>query len=580
MTSKTAPDKSSIAYFSMEVALESHIPTYSGGLGVLAGDTLRAAADLGLPMVGVTLVHRKGYFRQRLDRAGHQIEEPDPWLPEDKAELLERATSVSIEGRRVLVRAWRYWIQGAAGHRVPVYLLDTFLPDNSPWDQSLTDHLYGGDRHYRLCQEVVLGIGGVKLLRRLGHHAITTFHMNEGHAAFLSLALLEEEIGDPNLERATETDIEEVRQKCVFTTHTPVPAGHDQFSREQMQQILGRDRASALEATHCCPENLLNMTYLALRFSRYVNGVAMRHGEVSQDMFPRYPIHAITNGLHAATWTSPPFQSLYDLHLPGWRQDNLYLRYAIKIPLDEIRRAHSAAKRTLFEAVETEVGSRLDPTAFTIGFARRAATYKRADLVLSDPERLVSIARSLGRIQLVFAGKAHPQDEGGKSLIRRVIEISARYNSDLLRIAYISDYNKERGRLMTSGVDLWLNTPQKPREASGTSGMKAALNGVPSLSVLDGWWVEGWIEGVTGWAIEGSGDPTGLTEAESLYQKLAKAVLPTFYGQPEHYAEVMRASIALNGSFFNTQRMVTQYLTNAYAPKTHLMAELEVTHGN
>lgn len=578
MTQTGPLEKPRIAYFSMEIALEPHIPTYSGGLGVLAGDTLRAAADLGLPMVGVTLVHRKGYFRQRLDREGHQIEEPDPWRPEEKAELLDRMTSVNIEGRRVLVRAWRYSIRGAGGHEVPVYLLDTCASDNSPWDQSLTDHLYGGDRHYRLCQEVVLGIGGVKLLRRLGHTAITTFHMNEGHAAFLSLALLEEEIGDPDLERATEGDIEEIRQKCVFTTHTPVPAGHDQFSREQMRQILGRDRASALEATHCCPESFLNMTYLALRFSRYVNGVAMRHGEVSQDMFPRYPIHAITNGVHAATWTCPAFQSLYDLHLPGWRHDNLYLRYAIKISPDEIGRAHSAAKRALFEAVETATGSRFDPTAFTVGFARRAATYKRSDLVFRDPERLLSLADRLGPIQLVFAGKAHPQDEAGKSLIQRVIGMSSRYHSDVFRIAYVPNYDMEWGRLITSGVDLWLNTPQKPQEASGTSGMKAALNGVPSLSVLDGWWVEGWIEGVTGWAIEGSDDASGATEAESLYTKLASIILPTFYQHPEKYTEVMRSSISINGSFFNTQRMVTQYLTNAYAPKIRGTGALEVNN--
>jgi len=556
-----------IAYFSMEIALEPHIPTYSGGLGVLAGDTLRAAADLGLPMVGVTLVHRKGYFRQRLDPEGHQTEEPDPWRPEERAELLDRTTSVNIEGRRVLVRAWRYWIRGASGHQVPIYLLDTSVRDNSPWDQTLTDYLYGGDRHYRLCQEAVLGIGGVKLLRRLGHHELTTFHMNEGHAAFLTLALLEEEIGDPDLERATDADIEEIRQKCVFTTHTPVAAGHDQFSRQEMRDILGRDSASALEATHCCPENVLNMTYLALRFSRYINGVAMRHGEVSQDMFPRYPIHAITNGVHAPTWTTPAFQSLYDLRLPGWRHDNLYLRYAIKISLDEVCQAHSMAKRALFEAVETETGSRLDPTSFTIGFARRAATYKRPDLVVSNPERLVSMAGNLGPIQLIFAGKAHPQDEGGKSLILRLAEMSSRYNSDRLRIVYVPNYNMEWGRLITSGVDLWLNTPQRPQEASGTSGMKAALNGVPSLSVLDGWWVEGWIEGVTGWAIEGVGDDAG-SDTESLYTKLANTILPMFYQLPEKYAAVMRSCIAINGSFFNTQRMITQYLTNAYAPTT------------
>jgi starch phosphorylase len=445
--------------------------------------------------------------------------------------------------------------------------LDTASSENSPWDQTLTDHLYGGDAHYRLCQEVVLGIGGVKMLRRLGHNEITTFHMNEGHAALLSLALLEEQIGDSDLEKATGRDIEEVREKCVFTTHTPVPAGQDQFPRDLMQQILGHDRASVLEVSHCCPESLLNMTFLALRFSRYVNGVAMLHGDVSQDMFPRYPIHAITNGVHAMTWTSAPFQAIYDLHLPGWRRDNVYLRYAIKIPLDEIRQAHSQAKRTMFGAIESRVGQRLNPAALTIGFARRAATYKRAKLVLSDPERLISMARSLGPIQLIFAGKAHPRDEGGKSLIREVIEMSSRYASDALRIVYVPNYDMEWGKLITSGVDLWLNTPKRPQEASGTSGMKASLNGVPSLSILDGWWVEGCIEGVTGWSIASDGEVQDLTETESLYAKLANTILPMFYQQPDAYAGVMRSSIAINGSFFNTQRMVTQYLMNAYAPE-------------
>jgi glycogen phosphorylase len=352
----------------------------------------------------------------------------------------------------------------------------------------------------------------------------------------------------------------------LFSTHTPVPAGQDQFSRDLIRQILGSDRASVLEATHCCPESLLNMTFLALRFSRYVNGVAMLHGEISQDMFPRYPIHAITNGVHATTWTSAPFQAIYDLHLPGWRRDNVYLRYAIKIPLDEIRQAHSQAKRALLEAIESRAGQRLNPATFTIGFARRAATYKRMKLVLSEPERLISMARSLGPIQLIFAGKAHPRDDGGKSLIREVLETSSRYGCDALRIVYVPNYDMEWAHLITSGVDLWLNTPQRPQEASGTSGMKAALNGVPSLSVLDGWWVEGCIEGVTGWSIASDGETHGVTDTESLYEKLAHTILPMFYQQPDTYAAVRRSSIAINGSFFNTQRMVTQYLTNAYAP--------------
>jgi starch phosphorylase len=452
-----------------------------------------------------------------------------------------------------------------SGHRVGVYLLDTALPENSPWDQALTDHLYGGDQRYRLCQEVILGIGGVKLLRRLGHSEIETFHMNEGHAALLSLALLEEEIGDPDLERATDADIEEIRQKCVFTTHTPVPAGHDQFSRELMRQILGSERSSVLEVSHCCPENLLNMTFLALRFSRYVNGVAMHHGDVSQDMFPRYPIRAITNGVHATTWTSPPFQALFDRHLAGWREDNVYIRYAIKIALEEIREAHWQAKQRLLDAIGIKTGLRLDPAAFTVGFARRAAMYKRTDLVLTDLNRLMSLARSSGPIQLVFAGKAHPRDEGGKSMIRRVFEAQNRAAGAALQIVYLPNYDMEAGQLITSGVDLWLNTPQKPQEASGTSGMKAALNGVPSLSILDGWWIEGCIEGVTGWSFGGDeGSGASSADAGALYEKLERTILPMFYQRPDQYAAVMRSAIALNGSFFNTQRMVTQYVSDAY----------------
>jgi starch phosphorylase len=337
-----------VAYFSMEIALQPEIPTYSGGLGILAGDFLRSAADLGVPIAGVTLVYHKGYFRQILDRAGNQSEAPAEWLPE-RLQQVEGSASIALEGRRVHVRAWRYWIEGVGGEYVPVYLLDTNCPENSEWDRTLTDCLYGGDSRYRLCQEAILGMGGVKLLRRLGYSGLTTFHMNEGHAALLTLALLEERLGISNLEAATEMDIHEVRRQCVFTTHTPVPAGHDQFSRDLMKQILGDDHASILDATHCCPESVLNMTFLALRLSRYVNGVAMHHGEISHDMFPSYPVRAITNGVHAVTWASPPFQSLFDLHIPEWRRDNDYLidtrsefRFARSQPLTARARPRSS----------------------------------------------------------------------------------------------------------------------------------------------------------------------------------------------------------------------------------------------
>ena len=556
-----------VAYFSMEIALEPDIPTYSGGLGVLAGDTLRAAADFGVPMVGITLAYRKGYFRQILDNAGNQSEAPTQWEPSEHLQQMEGKASVVIEGRHVHVRAWRYWIKGVGAYSVPVYLLDTDCPENSEWDRTLTDSLYGGDAHYRLCQEVVLGIGGVKILRRLGYADLTTFHMNEGHASLLVLALLEERIGDSNLAEATEADIREVRRQCVFTTHTPVPAGHDQFSRELMRQVLGADRAPVLDVTHCCPEDVLNMTFLGLRFSHYINGVAMHHGAISRDMFPLYPIRAITNGVHAGTWTSPAFQNLYDRQIPEWRRDNAYLRYVIGISTEDINVAHRLAKLALLEEVTTKTGVTLDVDAMTIGFARRAATYKRFDLLFADQPRLRDISEHTGPLQIVYAGKAHPQDEPGKDQIRQIFKHATELNGPRLRIVYLEDYGMRLGQLLTSGVDLWLNTPHKPFEASGTSGMKAAMNGVPSLSILDGWWIEGCLEGTTGWAIGKDGDigEAASDEAESLYTRLNE-IATMFYQRPSAYQSVMRAAIAINGSFFNAQRMLSQYVANAYPP--------------
>lgn len=556
-----------IAYFSMEIGLESHIPTYSGGLGVLAGDTLRSAADLGLPMVGVTLIYRKGYFRQHLDPSGNQSETPDGWNPEDLLEPLEPRVTVTINGRQVRVRAWRYEVHGLSGHTVPVYFLDTDLPENTEWDQTLTDYLYGGDTYYRLCQEVVLGMGGVALLSALGFHERIIYHMNEGHSALLTLALLELQRRGREGSVSTEEEIEAVRHQCVFTTHTPVPAGHDQFPWELVQQVIGRDRASLLEATHCCVNGNLNMTFLALRFARFINGVAMRHGEISMGMFPGYPIDAITNGVHAVTWAAPPFAELFDRHIPEWRQDNFYLRYAVGIALHEINEAHVRAKRALLDKVEQQAGVRLPEHVFTIGFARRATTYKRPDLLFSDLERLKGMAQRVGAIQVIYGGKAHPRDEGGKEMIRRVFQAAAALG-DAVRVIYLENYDMALGGILCAGVDLWLNTPLRPQEASGTSGMKAALNGVPSLSVLDGWWVEGHVEHVTGWAIgEDSASPGDYSQdAASMYDKLERIILPLFYGKPEAYAKVRRAAIALNGSFFNTQRMMAQYVMNAYFP--------------
>jgi glycogen phosphorylase len=554
-----------IAYFSMEMGLDPAIPTYSGGLGVLAGDTLRAAADRGIAMMGVSLMYRKGYFRQRLDVQGNQSEAPYEWSPGQLLERMETTASIVIEGRTVQIQAWRYEVHGVRGDVVPVYFLDTDLPQNDPGDRRLTDYLYGGDTRYRLCQEMILGVGGVAILKALGYAGIETYHMNEGHAALLAPALLDLSSGGPP-SAVSSGNIERVRSQCVFTTHTPVPAGHDQFPVHLVRKVLGDSWTAALEAHGCVLEGTLNMTYLALFFSRYINGVSMRHEQVSQGMFPRYPINSITNGVHAVTWTAPAVQRLYDLHIPEWRRDNRYLRYVVGISLAEVQRAHGEAKRELLEQVASRTGVQLDATVMTLGFARRATLYKRPDLLFSDIGYLERIARQVGPLQIIYGGKAHPRDDGGKSMIRRVFQARETLR-DTVKVVYLEEYDMTLGKYICSGVDLWLNTPQRPQEASGTSGMKAALNGVPSLSVLDGWWIEGHEEGITGWSIgeDWEHDGSSLKDSASLYNKLETIIVPMYYNQPLAWAKVMRSAIALNGSFFNAQRMVSQYVDNAYS---------------
>jgi len=560
-----------IAYFSMEIGLEATIPTYSGGLGILAGDTVRSAADLRVPLVAVTLLHRQGYFYQRLDSSGWQTEEPTEWAVDDFMTELPARASLTLEGRTVHLRAWRYDVPGVSGFDVPVYFLDTDLPENDPNDRTLTHSLYGGDQRYRLCQEAVLGIGGVRILRALGHRRLERFHLNEGHASLLALELLDEICAANHRQDITLDDIDAVRKQCVFTTHTPVPAGHDQFPLDLVRRVLGDPPALRRPDIFCC-DHTVNLTYLALNLSHYVNGVAKKHGEVSRHLFASYIIDSITNGVHAATWTSEPFQQLFDRYIPGWRSDSFSLRYALNIPKNEIWHARLAAKRKLLDYVNHETNAGLDLDVFTLGFARRATSYKRADLIFHDPERLKAIARNVGPCQLIFAGKAHPNDEPGKQLIQRIFQ-AAHALKPAVHVAYLNNYDIELGKLFTSGVDVWLNTPEPPLEASGTSGMKAAFNGVPSFSILDGWWLEGCIENVTGWAI---GTPSAAAEfdpnrrrdqaqdADSLYSKLQDTILPMFYHDRDRFLNVMAHCIALNGSFFNTQRMMQQYVLKAY----------------
>src|SRR5258706_5622683 len=565
--------RGTIAYFSMDVAADSAIPTYSGGLGVLAGDMLRSAADLEIPIVAVSLLHRKGYFDQRLDSYGNQLESPSKWLPENHLKRLTTKISVSLEDRDVIVGAWQYLFAGITGHQVPLIFLDTDLAENNSADRGFTDFLYGGDERYRLCQEAILGLGGVAMLRALGYRSVRVFHMNEGHSALATLALMEERAENQAGSHIAEIDVESVRRQCAFTTHTPVPAGHDRFTSDLVTRILGERRAAALTELTVM-NGSLNMTELALRFSGFVNGVSMRHGEVSRDMFPNHNIDAITNGVHATTWTAAPMAELFDRTIPDWRKDNCFLRYAIGIPVAKIREAHNQAKKELLRQVRWLTGTQLDDKVFTLGFARRATGYKRGDLLFTDLDRLKRIARHAGSLQLIYAGKAHPRDEGGKAIIRRIFEAAAILGADV-RVVYLENYDMALGKLLCSGVDVSLNTPLRPQEASGTSGMKAALNGVPSCSVLDGWWIEGHIEGVTGWSIgdENTTENDSLAEAKSLYEKLEQVILPLYYKEPDKFAQVMRSAIALNGSFFNTQRMISQYVRDAYAPASNASVE-------
>lgn len=553
-----------IAYFSMEIALRSEIPTYAGGLGILAGDTVRSATDLELPMVAVSLVSRAGYFRQEIDAQGRQLEQAATWDPSRWAQLLGAKIAVPIEGRTVWIGAWLYVFEGHMGGRQPVLLLDTDLNENHSEDREITHYLYGGDNVYRLKQEIVLGIGGVRLLQALGF-TIRHYHMNEGHSALLGLELMRRYTYSAEDLRPGEShyDIPRVRDLCSFTTHTPIEAGHDRFPYDLVPRVL--DNGFDIETIkRLAGEDSLNMTRLALNLSEYVNGVAKKHAEVSNAMFPGYRVHAITNGVHPFTWAAEGFRQLYDHYLPGWcHEPQVLARADCCIPDAAIWEAHVQAKRHLIEKVQELTGVSLDPNIPIFGFARRMTAYKRPELLFSNRERLQAIARNQP-FQIVLAGKAHPHDENGKQIIEQ-LHTHARALAGAIPIAYLPDYGMSLAQTLTAGVDVWLNTPLPPLEASGTSGMKAAFNGVPNLSVLDGWWIEGCIEGVTGWAI---GDAAGMADgdARALYDKLEHVVLPLYYSSRDGgWIRVMKGAISKNASYFNSHRMMRRYATEAYS---------------
>ncbi|MDX1412993.1 MAG: alpha-glucan family phosphorylase [Candidatus Promineifilaceae bacterium] len=606
-----------IAYFSFEFGLHNSLPIYSGGLGILSGDHAKEASDLGLPFVGVGFMYPQGYFRQRVPSHGWQeavyqqidiAQAPIQLLKDENGQ--EVWVSVKLGGRTVHARTWCVQVG-----RVPLYLMDTDVDDNDPWDRELSARLYSGDSEMRIRQEIMLGIGGVRLLRKLGIEP-AAWHMNEGHSAFLLLENLRQRVASG---QSFEDAIATVRKNSIFTTHTPVPAGHDAFSYHLVDQYfnefrdeLGISREEFLNLGAHEEEwgTAFNMTVLALQLSGQINGVSKLHGEVSRNMWQNVwpdlekdevPITHVTNGVHVPTWISSELDNLFCKHLgPDWRdrQDDpiLWARMA-DIPAKELWNVHMHLKNKLLFFLRSRVrqgwvsgkddptqvltgGTLLDPEALTIGFARRFATYKRATLIFNDVERLRNILLNIHRpVQILFSGKAHPADDPGKALIQEIYNL-AKHNRLGGRISFVEDYDMHVARYLTQGVDVWLNTPQRPREASGTSGMKASLNGAPNLSVLDGWWEEGY-NGANGWAINGVQFETrqeqDAHDASAIYRLLEEEIVPLYYdrdhdGIPRGWVDVMREAIRSNAPQFSMRRMVKEYTTHLYLNAMNNMA--------
>jgi starch phosphorylase len=545
-----------IAYFSMEIGIKSDIPTYSGGLGVLAGDTIRSSADLKIPLTAVTLISRKGYLNQKFNEKGEQLDLPEEWKPEKYMRPLSTSVSVRIANRDVKIRAWAYDWQSPTGGMVPILLLDTDMEENSPEDRRITDFLYGGDNRYRLKQEIVLGIGGVRMLEALNFR-LKKFHMNEGHSSLLILELLKKNDMNP----------EKVREKCVFTTHTPVAAAFDVYSYDLIKEFLDEEYPMDVIKKYGGNENL-NMTVLALNLSKYINGVTIAHMEQSRKLFPGYHIRAITNGVHSGLWTCKAFRSLYDKYIPGWVNEPELLVRVDQIPNDEIWDAHIMAKKEMIDIINKSTGISMKPEVLTFGFARRATAYKRATLLFSDIERLKEINKKY-KMQFVFAGKAHPRDIEGKNLIKAIIQHTKELRGQI-EMVYLENYNMDLAAKLVSGSDVWLNTPMPTLEASGTSGMKTAHNGIPNFSVLDGWWIEGWIEDVTGWSIGPQlyePMPENVRKAQEIrdiYNKIEYLIAPKFYNNRDEWIGMMKSAIGKGAYYFNTHRMMRRYASEAY----------------
>jgi len=562
-------NKLHIAYFSMEIMVRTHIPTYAGGLGILAGDLLRSCADMEIPAAGVTLVYSGKAFKQAFLPDGTQTYTEMDWRKNDQFIRLPQQITLTIDGQDIIVGCWRYDIVGYSGFVVPVYLLDTDHYKNDPWKRKITESLYGGDGITRISQEIVLGIGGVKMLRTLGYKDIQIFHMNEGHSTFAPLELLAEK----------NYQDEAVRKQCVFTTHTPIPEGHDTFPYDMAQKYAGKYLPWHIKKL--ASEDVLNMTVLGLSMSKYSFGVSKKHGEVSQHMFPQFTVHAITNGVHHRTWTGSTKQDLYNEYLPGWIEDPTVLEQAPeKLPDDKLWKAHQECKKLLITYVNNHLTSitsqqekehpdlaeLFDVNTLTISLARRPVPYKRPLLIYHDLVRLVRLCA--GKVQIIQSGKAHPDDEHSKGIIKQILEFSKKLKN-VVRIVYLENYTPTIARLLVSGTDVWLNTPLRPQEASGTSGMKAAMNGGLNFSVLDGWWIEGYQRcPESGFSIGPYSDSVTPNnddneDAQDMYKKLEEEIIPLYYENNKEWLRRMKYAITLGG-YFNTHRCIREYREKAW----------------
>ena len=559
-----------IAYFSMEVALESDMSTYSGGLGVLAGDTLKTFADFGYSAVGITLLHEHGYVEQEFDLKGNQIYFPETWKKENYLTKLSYTIKIPFKDRNVICAVWEYEITGQFGDKVPVYFFDSNVPQNNKHDRLLTSFLYGGDEEYRICQEQILGVGGLMLLKKLKYNSekVRVYHLNEGHASFVGLSLYRQ---SKKYITFTKKALEYVNSKLAFTTHTPIPAGHDRFLMTDVEKVLPGELIRLIPKEALIGDRLC-MTRLSLYFSGAINGVAVTHEKVTEKMFPEHDVIPVTNGAHHLEWTHPNFKKLYDKYIPEWRQDPGSLRKAMGIPDDKIWETHVQTKKKLIKFINTILPNKFSEDVFTLGYARRFTSYKRPTLILDDLERLEKMISIVGKLQIVFTGKSHPRDKQGAGLIKEVFH-KIQNHKGKISIVFLEDYDMKMAIKLVGGVDTWLNTPLQKHEASGTSGMKAAFNAIPHLSVLDGWWPEGSVEGVTGWSIGTNKSHANLddkntwsSEVSDLYHKIAKVILPMYYGDRASFINIMKNAVALNGSYFNTYRMMNEYVSRVFFP--------------